>query len=875
MSIVRPSARSPLGNWRHGVLPVLGLIAFLCWFGVTLGDDRYWMQLGIQALWVAISVMSVNLLLGYTGLLSLAGSVFFLYGGFVGAIWVIDGWGLSPWLGFPAAFVVGTAMGAVLALTCCHLHGFYLTVMTLAFGLVSSALALLFDDAFNGFGGRGVAEPLDTEFGFLDASNPNRAFVGLFLVGSVLLLVCLYVTANLIHSRWGRAYQAIRESELAAGASGIPTYWTKVSAFALSSGMISLAGVLAAQTNLQVTMTDSSATVWRSFKLVVLAFFGLGTIAGPVSVGLGYTLGTGVEIAGQTINERLGEWETLYLGAFVILLAVMRNRRAGRPRRPARRDAPPTTTERIVELSSSHAHEPGTVLLDLRSVTQTFGGVVALDAVDLQVRAGTVHALIGPNGSGKSTLVNVTTGLYHPDAGHVVLDGLDLVGLPPHRCTRSGVARTFQNCRIWNRMTVMDNVLVGAHVRSRVGLVRSLLLPSWLRPDERRLRGEVLELLHLVGLEARADDLAGSLPFVDKRRLEIARALASRPDLLILDEPAAGMHPRDAAQLIELVRTVRAAGITVLLIEHHMEVVMGLADRVTVLESGRVLAEGTAHEVATNPAVIAAYLGSETAIDSTAPVVVPVTATATKELVIPTSRPLLSVRGLAVSYGAATALQDLDLDVFEHEIVALVGANGAGKTTALEAIAGLSRLHMSVQGEVTFFGERIDGLPAQRIARLGLALVPEGRWVFPESSVEENLLLGAYRHRDAQVRDDIEAVYERFPALAGRRHQPAGLLSGGEQQMLAIGRALVSRPRFLLLDEPSLGLAPNLADEVFAAIRGLADEGIPILLVEQRAAQALAMSDRAYVLATGSVVTSGPASSLATDPAVRAAYLGE
>jgi branched-chain amino acid transport system ATP-binding protein len=182
---------------------------------------------------------------------------------------------------------------------------------------------------------------------------------------------------------------------------------------------------------------------------------------------------------------------------------------------------------------------------------------------------------------------------------------------------------------------------------------------------------------------------------------------------------------------------------------------------------------------------------------------------------------------------------------------------------------------MSSTGEVSFFDQPIGGLSAHRIARQGLALVPEGRWVFPESTVEENLLLGAFQRHDPSVRSDIEAAYDRFPVLGERRRQPAGLLSGGEQQMLAIARALVSQPRFLLLDEPSLGLAPMLADEVFAAIRRLADEGIPILVVDQRAAQALAIADRAYVLATGTAVRSGPASVLAGSSEVKVAYLGK
>ena len=231
-SVSRPAGARP--GWRvtlGAYLPLLLLVGFLTWFGTAQATDRFWITLGIQALWTAVAVIGLNILLGYAGLLSLGHYAFFLYGGFIGAIWSVQDWGLSPWLGFPLAFAAGMVLGALLALTCCHLHGFYVTVVTLAFGLIASALALLFESLFNGLSGRSVDKPLDTNFWFLDASNPNRPFVGLYWIGVVILLVCLYMSWNLVHSRWGRGYKAIRESEVAARLSGIPAYWYKVSAF--------------------------------------------------------------------------------------------------------------------------------------------------------------------------------------------------------------------------------------------------------------------------------------------------------------------------------------------------------------------------------------------------------------------------------------------------------------------------------------------------------------------------------------------------------------------------------------------------------------------------------------------------------------------
>jgi len=874
-------------------LPAVALVGFLAWFGNAQADDRYWITLGVEALWVAVALVGLNVLVGDLGLVSLGHYVFFLLGGFAGAIWAAQDWGLSPWLGFPAALIVGMALGALLALTCCHLRGFYLTVVTLAFGLVAPAIALLVEGPFNGLQGRPVEEPLDTGFGFLDASNPNRPFVGLYWIGVALLLLALYATRNLGRSRWGRAYKAIREAELAAQACGVRSYWYKVSGFALSAGIVAVGGVLAAQTNLQVTMLDGTSIVGRSFEwLIYLLVGGVATLAGPVVGAFVFTLGFGVEVGGATITDRLGGWETLFEAALVIGVVLLapegivgawrRAWRALRRRttRESRTHGPPPVPAHLAEPRPRHdpagARDRGEPLLAVEGVTIRFGGLAAVRAVDLTVRPGSVHGLIGPNGSGKSTLVNIVTGVYRPETGRITFRGERIDGLTTHAVSRAGIARTFQNVQIWRRMTTLDNVMVGLHGRSRVDLARSLLLPRWLRPEERRIRDRARGLLAFVGLAAREADLAGTLPYADQRRLEIARALAADPDLLVLDEPAAGMNPTEARQLITLVERIRDSGITVLLIEHRMEVVMGVSDVVTVLDSGTTIAHGTPREVQTDPLVVGAYLGERTEPAPVpepagrAPEEVPAAAVAHDE-----PDAMLAVRRLEVQYGAVRALTGIDLDVYEGEVVALIGSNGAGKSTSLKTVSGMSELLKTVQGEITFLGERIERRPAHHIARMGLAHVPEGRRLFVESTVEENLLLGGYGRPEVAVRRTVEEIYARFPVLGERRDMAAGLLSGGEQQMLAIGRGLASHPRFLLLDEPSLGLAPIVAEEVFGIVRTLADDGLTVLVVEQMAGRVLEVADRAYVLETGAVVAGGEAARLAEDPVIKQAYLGD
>jgi branched-chain amino acid transport system ATP-binding protein len=232
---------------------------------------------------------------------------------------------------------------------------------------------------------------------------------------------------------------------------------------------------------------------------------------------------------------------------------------------------------------------------------------------------------------------------------------------------------------------------------------------------------------------------------------------------------------------------------------------------------------------------------------------------------------MLQLEDLSASYRGLKALQGVSLQVAQGEIVAVVGANGAGKSTLLKAIAG----QVTIEGEVRFNGQSLARLPAHQIARLGVGLVPEGRRLFPRLSVEDNLRLGAYAKRGTPARfAPLDLVFSLFPRLQERLPQQAGTLSGGEQQMLAIGRALMTQPRLLMLDEPSQGIMPRLVDDIFAAVRRIRDLGMTILLVEQRLAEALEISDRAYVLQTGRVVMSGAAATVAADPGVRAAYLG-
>ncbi len=798
-----------------------------------------------QIVTLAIAATGLNMMMGYTGLVSFGHGAWFGIAAYAAVLsqkhW-FNGQILLPMvLGVVVVGLLALVIGALLL----RRRGVYFALMTLALSALSFSIAFPWTAVTGGEDGLG-GFTRDTLLP-IDLANNDTYYWFVALIGFGVLYFLIRVT----RSPFGRVLVAIRENQLRAEFQGYAVNRYKLGVFVLSAMVTGLAGILTGFQHYIVT-AETTSVEFSGELLAMVVIGGMhANILGP-AVGVMFFV---------MFREVLSTWSSdwlfwfgLVFVAFVMYLPggivgiVDKIRRALNP--------PP---EESAAMSRRKIYEgldlpetlrpdiaPDSEALSVAGVSKRFGGIRAVDNAGLSVKAGEIHALIGPNGAGKTSLFNVISGRYVPSEGTVRLLGRDVQGLSPAEISQAGLARSFQITSQFNGISIRENLRLSAQAK------HPGRFNFWRDTDAYDdINKETDDLIRFLGLEGIEDTLGSDLSYGGQRLVDLGIALATKPKVLLLDEPLAGLAAAERERVSNLVKTM-SKYIPVLIVEHDVDRILGFSHTVTVMNEGAVLITGKPEEIRSDQRVQEIYTGTGT------PAV-----TGRREKGGEAGEAVLKVENLHSFYGKSHILNGASLEIRSGEIVALLGRNGAGKSTFLKSVTGLVKPR---EGAISLYGRDIAGLPAPDIARAGVGYVPQGRGLFSGMTVRDNLALGRLARPigASGAHWTEERIFEFFPRLKERITSHADFLSGGEQQMLAIARALSADVRLLLLDEPFEGLAPAVIEDLFRVLDQLRAE-VPILIVEHNLDLVLALSDRIYAMENGAVFHEGPSEALLHD----------
>lgn len=809
-----------------------------------------------------IVVLSVGLLAGWAGVWSIGQPAMLAVGAYSCAYGSAQGWPLEIVVLF--ATLSAGLCGAFLGYAGARFSSLYIALLTLVFNLVALEVILHWDSVTGGDQGVVVAS-LSSATGLvtLEPGTNRVLYIAIAAFGlSLAVAVALYRTAPRMRMTAAKSHVAAARSR------GISPAAQTALAFGLSAALAALAGILLALSNGFV----GSEVAALNFGINIIA----ATVLGGVGTALGAVIGGAFLSWSPSLANALSVPQQALQGAVLVLvllflprgiagsLAVFLPRRLpGWSRRVKRMSAPPPHDQPQPQMparaastaartsGASHPTAPSRALeaattpraavlepiLRVDDLSVIFGGLKALQGVSFSVEAGEVVGVIGPNGAGKTTLLNVLSGLLSKShvTGEIRFDGHRLQLSDDLGRQAAGIGRTFQHAELFAELTVLENVLCGRRLAGAGA------------------RAEASELLRQLGLLEVADKYPRDLSFGVQKRVDLARAMYGRPRLLLMDEPFGGLDELERAVLANAIRHLQSMGLSLIIIDHVLDELTAVAERFLAFDFGTEVAAGSADEVLNHAQVRASYMGSHSGRTAPAP---------------PRADGGAAIRVTNVGhhYSGVTALADISLDVPRGTIVGIVGANGAGKSTLGRVLAG--KLKPSS-------GESRISAPGDRPLRV--SLVPEGRALFRTLTIKENLEVSGHAAglSRAEVREQLAAIMEWLPQkLHDRTDTPAGALSGGEQQMLAIARALMTRADVIVLDEPVLGLAPTLVDEVYERIADLAEGGLTVVLLEQLLSRALTACHRVHVIRDGRLVLEGSGLTPGFPSLAETAYFG-